>query len=371
MIVNFLAPNTDQVTGGLKAIYEFASGLARRGHDVNLVHMRLVGPDGQPVGRPISGPQDITWCTLDPQIRHVFLDAGATADQIPAAEVLFSWDGQISWGADRGEPVVLVQAFSVLADWLEGPIYSAVAPKLCTSRWLRQVAIAHGVPEHQAMYVPYGIDLTKYRVTRDLTDRPRRVAMLYNNHHSKRPMVGIAAIERAKEAVPDLEAVVYGNTGLCAPIPDWISYVVDPPQSQLVDEIYNGSQVFLSPSLVEGFGLAAVEAMASGCALVSTRNGGSEDYAVHEQTALVCEPDDVETMADHICTLLLDDERRIEIARRGIETVARFDWDTSAAVLEPLLEAYRSDPARYQQPNGSALYERAELLDVSILTLDD
>ncbi len=49
--------------------------------------------------------------------------------------------------------------------------------------------------------------------------------------------------------------------------------------------------------------------------------------------------------------------------------VARFDWDTSAAVLERLLETYRADPTRYQEPNGPALHERSELLDASILTL--
>ncbi len=371
MKVSFLAPNATQLTGGLKAVYEFASALARRDHEVHLLHVTLVGEDGAPVGRQISSPSDIGWCTIDPRLHHHFLGPDSTTDDMPVAEVLISWDGRIPTGQPCGEPLVLVQAFSVLAAWFEDPIYAAAAPKLCTSRWLRQVAIARGVPEHQAMHVPYGVDAGKYRVTRGLDERPRRVAMLYNNHYSKRPTVGIAAIERVKEDLPDLEAVVYGNTGLCSAIPDWVEYVVDPPQSQLVDDICNGSQVFVSPSLVEGFGLAAVEAMACGCALVSTRNGGSEDYAVHGRSALVCDPDDVESMADHIRTLLTDDDLRLRIARGGMETVARFDWDTSAAVMEPLLAAYAADPVAYQKPNGPARFTREELLDASRLDLDD
>jgi glycosyltransferase involved in cell wall biosynthesis len=123
-----------------------------------------------------------------------------------------------------------------------------------------------------------------------------------------------------------------------------------PPREVLVRDIYNRSRVFVQPSLREGFGLTAVEAMAGGCALVSTSNGGSDDYAFHGDTALVTEPRDVGAMADSIERLLLDDKMRVRLAVRGNEYVQRLDWDASAKRFEALLHDYGADPVRYQQP---------------------
>jgi hypothetical protein len=60
-------------------------------------------------------------------------------------------------------------------------------------------------------------------------------------------------------------------------------------------------------------------------------------------------------MADHIETLLIDDDCRVRLAARGKESVQRFDWDNSAMILEAFLEKYAADPDRYQETALSAL----------------
>jgi glycosyltransferase involved in cell wall biosynthesis len=77
----------------------------------------------------------------------------------------------------------------------------------------------------------------------------------------------------------------------------------------------------------EGFSKTQVEVMACGCALVTTANGGSGDFAFHGETALVSDSRDVDTMARHIATLLRDDQLRISIAQRGHAYVQWFSWD--------------------------------------------
>jgi glycosyltransferase involved in cell wall biosynthesis len=88
--------------------------------------------------------------------------------------------------------------------------------------------------------------------------------------------------------------------------------------------------------------------MACGCALVTTNNGGSSEFATHGTTALCVEPGDVDGLAAHLVTLLLDDDRRTGIAQRGAASAARFRWDESARILEGHLEAYLADPDRYR-----------------------
>ena len=118
----------------------------------------------------------------------------------------------------------------------------------------------------------------------------------------------------------------------------------------IVNDVYNASQIFVNASVVEGFGMPAIEAMACGCALVITDNGGAADYAIDGKTALVSPPRDADAMAHNIVTLLRDDARRIDLATRGSSYVKRFNWDTSAQTLESFLLRYLEEPAHYQQP---------------------
>lgn len=111
--------------------------------------------------------------------------------------------------------------------------------------------------------------------------------------------------------------------------------MLSPDRSRIARDIYNTSSVYLQPSLREGFGMCAVEAMACGCALVSTDNGGSSDYALDGETALVCEKDE-QAMCEAMCRLVRDDDLRTRIATNGAAFVRRFRWSVSADRFERL-----------------------------------
>jgi glycosyltransferase involved in cell wall biosynthesis len=127
--------------------------------------------------------------------------------------------------------------------------------------------------------------------------------------------------------------------------------VVAPTRGRL-RKAYGRAAVALVPSIAEGFGLVAIEAMGSGAALVTTDNGGSRDYAVHEETALVCPAGDAEAMAAAVARLLTDDDLRRRIASAGRDRARQFSWDRSAETLEAHLRAYLSDPQRFLSPVG-------------------
>src|SRR5690606_25810580 len=156
----------------------------------------------------------------------------------------------------------------------------------------------------------------------------------------KRAELAIEVLARVKAQEPDVEVVAFGAIRPEAGLPDWITFVQQPPVEQLVDEIYNTSRVFLCTSYVEGFGLANVEAMACGAALVTTDTGGSRDYARHGATALVAPYRAVDMLSRHVLALLDDDDRRVALARAGRDHVRRFDWDRSGEMLEEFLERY-------------------------------
>ncbi len=344
MIVNFLVPSTYYPMGGTTAPYEFANGLRRRGHDVHVTHVECF--DERP-----SSVDELPWFDFEPGIRHHFPEQ-LTERDLPDADFVFCFDGWVP--TDRGLPLTWLQAYKILEPAVEERIFVAPGPKICIARWLLDVLAEYGVPEAQRVHIPYGMKHEKYRIITPIEDRPPRIAMLYNSHPVKAATIGIDAIAAVLERIPEADAVMFGTTPLVNTLPDRVTYYDRPDQQVLVESIYNTSRVFVSSSSFEGFGLAALESMASGCALVTTANGGSSDYAMDGETALVAPRNDAATMAHHIEALLVDDATRVTLAHRGAAYSQRFQWDRSALLLEQFLESYRAEPSRYLAPPTGA-----------------
>ncbi len=91
---------------------------------------------------------------------------------------------------------------------------------------------------------------------------------------------------------------------------------------------YEAAEAFVFPSLYEGFGLPPLEAMASGTPVVTS--GVSSLPEVVGDAAAVVNPENVFDIARGIQDVLLDDNLRRELIRRGHEQVAKFSWERSA-----------------------------------------
>lgn len=162
--------------------------------------------------------------------------------------------------------------------------------------------------------------------------------MMYSENQAKGSHDGIRALELAKKEVPQLRAVLFGVSPRPKSLPQWIEYFYQPAIDELVGEIYNGSSIYLCPSWNEGWHLPPAEAMACGCAVVSTDIGGVRDYAQHGVTALLCPPKNSGALAEDIIILLKDDELRIRIAKAGYERIQQFTWERSTDLLEEFLK---------------------------------
>jgi glycosyltransferase involved in cell wall biosynthesis len=88
---------------------------------------------------------------------------------------------------------------------------------------------------------------------------------------------------------------------------------------------YNRCDVFVFPSLAEGFGLPALEAMACGCAVITTDCGGVSTFARPEENCLMVPPGRPERLAEAMARLARDVELRARLAEGGVEMAKRFD----------------------------------------------
>jgi len=100
---------------------------------------------------------------------------------------------------------------------------------------------------------------------------------------------------------------------------------------------YAAARLLVMPSFDEGFGLPAVEAMAAGVPVVLARRGALPE--VGGEAAVYVDPDDPQTLADEVASLLADPSRLESMRVAGIARSRLFSWTASA---ERLWRAYRT-----------------------------
>jgi N-acetyl-alpha-D-glucosaminyl L-malate synthase BshA len=94
------------------------------------------------------------------------------------------------------------------------------------------------------------------------------------------------------------------------------------------------SDLFLLPSNTESFGLAALEAMASKVAIISSNAGGLPEINLHEKTGYLTEPDDVEKMSDYSISLLSNQNKLNDFKNRGFKRAEKFDINKVVPMYE-------------------------------------
>lgn len=94
------------------------------------------------------------------------------------------------------------------------------------------------------------------------------------------------------------------------------------------DALYQGAEVFVYPSLFEGFGLPPLEAMAMGTPVVSSSAASIPE--VTGQAAIMVDAANERALAGGILQMLASEEVRDQYRQRGQANIQRFDWYTSA-----------------------------------------
>jgi glycosyltransferase involved in cell wall biosynthesis len=100
---------------------------------------------------------------------------------------------------------------------------------------------------------------------------------------------------------------------------------------------YRRAQALVSPSLYEGFGLPAAEAMACGTPVIATSAGALPEVVADGETGVIVRPADERALADAMASLLAHAERCRVMGTAGRERVIeRFTWEQHARGLETL-----------------------------------
>lgn len=342
-----ISPKREPV-GGYRVIYEYADRLAAKGHKVTVLHS-LVVPFAR-YKRPfwlryiahyLLKTYIPRWFNFKNQVNLAMIPE-ITDKYIPDGDaVIATWWATAypvsELNAAKGRKFYLIQHYEVwggVKDLVEKS-YSLGLNNIVIAGWLKEILEKLGA--RVASHIPNGMNFDLFKLKRPIEDREHlSIAMMYHEADWKGSRDGIKAIEIVKDQFPDLTVTVFSVYPKPSWLPGWIHFVQNPAQSALVD-LYNSHAIFISPSWTEGWPLPPAEALACGCALVSTDIGGVHDYAVNEKTALLSPPKDPEAMAKNLVRLLNDKDLRIRLAKDGHELVQNFTWENAVTRLEKVL----------------------------------
>ncbi len=116
---------------------------------------------------------------------------------------------------------------------------------------------------------------------------------------------------------------------------DRVMFLGHMPSSDL-PPLYGGAEIFVFPSLYEGFGLPPLEALSYGVPVaVSNRSSLPE---VVGDAGVYFDPESVQEMADQMMVLLKDQDLRLQLREKGLEQAKKFSWQMTARATWQVFE---------------------------------
>jgi len=103
-----------------------------------------------------------------------------------------------------------------------------------------------------------------------------------------------------------------------------LGFVDDPS----LPALYHATDVFIYPSLFEGFGFPPIEAMACGCPVISSTRGSLREVVA--DAALTIDPENLAEMAAALNRMAVNPEERARWRQLGFSNARRFDWGQNA-----------------------------------------
>ena len=109
-------------------------------------------------------------------------------------------------------------------------------------------------------------------------------------------------------------------------------------KQQDMEEIFAVTDLFLLPSEYESFGLAALEAMASGTAVVCSNAGGLPEIIEQGVCGYMANVGDIQAMSDFSLDILRDENRMAQFQAAAQLQAQRFDIRNIIPIYERLYE---------------------------------
>lgn len=240
------------------------------------------------------------------------------------------------------------QRWKYLLYLLERRSYKKAEQIIAVSPSTRKVLLQHYfVSPATCSTIPNGVDLSEFHPLHQVR-RPN--SLLFIGRLEKRKGIDflIKAVACVRYIIPDVKVYLVGGGNLDRSTVQYIKrHNLMPHLSfegtipdKMVNVWYNRVTAVVIPSVFEGFGLTAIESMASGTPVIATRVDGLKDIVIHGKNGLLAAYNDDRALGAHIINVLTDEGMRQKLVQHGFHTVNRsYNW---GKIGDNVLNMYRS-----------------------------
>ena len=341
MKVNIIFPNHAKlIMGGYKVLFEYANYFAENGIEVHIYYLMSETLKRRKVPKILYKPFIFFMSSYYPRwfkFNHNIKRKGIiNINEVEDADIIFASEVRTAEPVNslplcKGKKIYFIQDYE---SWLVNEDYLHKTYKypmhiITISQWLSDIVDQYA--KYKTICIKDGID-GKIFYNRNYNRRNHSIVFHYRPAENKGGDISIAVIKKLKNIYPDLSVdVITSDKKINMPSFVNIHYRISPDK---VAEIDNNNNVFLCTSRKEGYGLPGLEAMACGCALVSTAYRGVMEYAINGENSLLAPLDDVDELVRNICRLFNDKILRDKIVKGGLKTADELDFRNSAKVLK-------------------------------------
>lgn len=210
---------------------------------------------------------------------------------------------------------------------------------------VRDFLLAHGVPAERIFVLPNGVDVERFRPAKSDTEK-RAMRKKYNLPDDGKPLaifvgrfVPKKGFDKLLQAGSDAYRIVFvgGNAPdtKIAKNPRFIFMGGRTPAE--VAELYRACDMFVLPSVGEGFPLTIQEAMASGLPVITTNDPGYDIYNFDGEIKLINPT--VKNIQKTLAELASNPDERAKMGKRAYDFAQKhFTWEQNIAALT---EIYR------------------------------
>ncbi|MBX9830436.1 glycosyltransferase family 4 protein [Candidatus Babeliales bacterium] len=202
------------------------------------------------------------------------------------------------------------------------------------SSFARQSFIDQGIKAEKVLCVPCGMDVSYFAAQPQKKD-PSNFRVIFVGlagvrkgvHYLIEAWASLDLPARSTELLivgnvqKDLKQVLAGMK-----IPANVNFFGSTTRETLRN-LYHSSDLFVLPSLEDGFGMVIGEAMAAGLPVVCTTSTGAPDIITHGKEGFLVPPANSTALAEKILELYQNAEMRCAMGRAGQETIQHFTWD--------------------------------------------
>ena len=236
------------------------------------------------------------------------------------------------------------------AEWAQLDDEIGLADKiLVLSTFQKRTFVECGVDDAKLAITPLGVDLKLFRPgEKRRPDGVFRVVFVGQITQRKGLSYLLAGFEQA--AIPDSRLLLVGKpiggTGSWRAQPR-VSHKPHEPRSRL-PRVYHDADVMVLPSIVEGFGLTALEAMACGLPVIVSENTFGSDVITDGIDGYVVPIRDPGAIAERLRHLWANPSLRTSMGLAARRRAEAFSWDAYGRLaVEVIRGAYSGGPSRH------------------------